>query len=156
MEIHVILNLLFKYLNYNEGINIIFLNKKYYNLYINNIFLSKNIIQQKKIPKKVSSKLNNYQKYKWILYKKLKKKYSFKNNIYKTPNPSSIYEICLYMFNYNKKFNSIWDNLKQTKQFHQEKEIMCQQYGNYGYSFHSLTRKQLITIINEIAIYNIL
>jgi hypothetical protein len=155
----------YKYLKCNEAMNLIFLNKKIYYLYINNRFLENQIIVES--IKNASSyspyydfvipeNLNNYQKCKWLLYTKMKQKYRLKGTYYSTKNPVSIYEVCTFIFNYQQKFhNDIWEKLNKTKQIHKEKEEIYLKNGNWsrGYTFHSLSKKEMNDILTEIVQY---
>ena len=154
----------YKYLKCNKAMNLIFLNKEIYYQYINNKFLGNQIIIES--IKNASSyspyydfvipeNLNNYQKCKWLLYTKIKQKYRLKGKYYSTKNPVNIYEVCTYIFNYQKKFhNHIWEKLNKTKKIHREKEERYMKNGGSGgYTFHSLTKKEMNDILTEIVQY---
>lgn len=159
-----ILYFVFTYLKCNEAMNLIFLNKEIYYLYINNRFLKNQIIVES--IKNASSyspyydfvipeNLNNYQKCKWLLYTKIKQKYRLKGRYYSTRNPVSIYEVCIFIFNYQQKFYyDIWEKLNKIKQIHKEKEERyIKNGGSGGYTFHSLSKKEMNIILTEIVKY---
>ena len=153
-----IFEFIINYLKIDNIINILLCNKDIYTNLNNNISFRKYIINKyHKIY--ISQSINRFTNleifklYKFEIYNKFIKKYKKNNNKYSSKNPQSIYEICLDIFNYNKKFSDIFNNLIKTKNLDKQLEERCRKNGNYGYSFHSLTGKQIETITNEIIIY---
>ena len=154
----LIFELIIKYLKIDDIINILLCNKDIYRNLNNNIFFRKYIINKyDKISLSQSidgfTNLEIFKFYKLEIYKKFIKKYKKNNNKYSSKNPKSIYEICLDILNYNRKFSDIWNNLIKTKNFHEQLEEKYRKNGNYYYSFHSLSGKQVKIITNEIIIY---
>jgi len=145
-------------LNIDDVLNLFLCDKENYKNLNNNIFLKNYIInkyQKIYISQSIDrfTNLEIFKFYKLEIYNKFIKKYKKNNNLYSTKNPQSIYEICLGIFNYNRKFSNIWNNLIKTKNFHKQLEEKCRKNGNYSYSFHSLSGKQVETITNEIIVY---
>ena len=156
----LIIELIINYLKIDNVINILLCNKDIYKNLNNNIFFRKYIINKYHkicISRSIDgfTNLEIFKFYKLEIYKKFIKNYKKNNNIYSSKNPRSIYEICLDIFNYNRKFSDIWNNLIKTKKLDKQLEEKCRKNRNYNYSFHSLSCKQVKTITNEIIInYN--
>jgi hypothetical protein len=67
------------------------------------------------------------------------------NNIYNVISPISVFEI---IWSFDIPYNDIKNNFIETMKIHAMKQ---KQY--YGYSFHSLTTENVVTICNEIYKY---
>jgi len=72
-------------------------------------------------------------------------RYIWKNNVYRTPNPVSIYEVFYYVCRKCKIDYNIWDKMNKTSLIHNKKI--------YGYTFHCLNKLEMNNLIDEILLH---